>query len=94
MKRFIPVEKQQSRGRKRYTVEASLCLAGWLASWLAKSGFEWSLNIYTYIQEAPPMYMHIYVRIIGGLHLDVMSREQEQVYSVLNFTSTPGRSIP
>lgn len=40
------------------------------------------------------MYMHIYVRIIGDLHLDVMSREQEQVYSVLNFTSTPGRSIP
>lgn len=40
------------------------------------------------------MYVHIYVRIIGDLHLDVMSREQEQVYSVLNFTSTPGRSIP
>lgn len=40
------------------------------------------------------MYMHIYIRLIGGLHLDVLSREQEQVYSVLNFTSTPGRSIP
>lgn len=90
MKSFIFVEKQQSRGRNRYTVEASLCLAGWLA----KSGFEWSLNIYTYIQEAPPMYVHIHVCIIGGLHLDVLSREQEQVYSVLNFTSTPGRSIP
>lgn len=90
MESFISVEKQQSRGRNRYTVEASLCLAGWLA----KSEFEWSLNIYTYIQEAPPLYMHIYVRIIGGLHLDVMSREQEQVYSVLNFTSTPGRLIP
>lgn len=53
-------------------------MSGWLAGWLAKSGFEWSLNVYTYldIQEAPPMYMHIYVRIIGGLHLDVMSREQ------------------
>lgn len=35
-----------------------------------------------------------HVHIVDDLHLDVMLREQDKVYSVLNFTSTPGRSIP